>query len=400
MKSIKSLYNIGHGPSSSHTIGPERICLDVLKHYDGDYYKVILYGSLSFTGKGHLTDSIIKEVLKNVDIEFSNDLHIEHPNIMDIIVYRNQEIIGHERYYSIGGGAIRRRGDDWIEENDIYPHKSFEEIKNYCLKENLSLYDYVYHFEGESIKDYLKEVWRVMQEAINIGLHTEGFLPGKLKVKRKAKALLYSQKNKVSIELRLVSAYAYAVSEVNASGGLVVTAPTCGASGVLPSVLYYLKDVYKYNDQMIINAIATAGIIGNIVKHNGSISGAEAGCQAEVGTACSMAAAAYSQLESGQISVIEYAAEIALEHHLGLTCDPIDGYVQIPCIERNAVAAHRAINAGNLAELLTSTSLISFDTIVETMKETGNDLLDTYRETSQGGLAKKYKAKVEKELKN
>ena len=394
MKSIKSLYNIGHGPSSSHTIGPERICYDVLRNYKGDFYKVILYGSLSFTGKGHLTDEIIKKVLINVEIEFSTQLGLEHPNTMDIIIYKNNKMIGEERYYSIGGGAIRRKGEEVTKEKNVYPHYNFEDIKSYCIEENISLYEYVYRFEDESIKDYLKEVWKVMQEAINIGLHTEGYLPGKLKLKRKAKSLLYSQKNKVSIELRLVSAYAYAVSEVNASGGLVVTAPTCGASGVLPSVLYYLKDVYKYNDQMIYNALATAGIIGNIVKHNGSISGAEAGCQAEVGTACSMAAAAYSQLESGDLSVIEYAAEIALEHHLGLTCDPIDGYVQIPCIERNAVAAHRAINAGELAQLLTSTSLISFDTIVETMKETGNDLSGNYRETSLGGLAKKYKPKI------
>ncbi len=394
MKSIKSLYNIGHGPSSSHTIGPERICYDVLRNYKGDFYKVILYGSLSFTGKGHLTDEIIKKVLINVEIEFSTQLGLEHPNTMDIIIYKNNKMIGEERYYSIGGGAIKRKGEEVTKEKNVYPHYNFEDIKSYCIEENISLYEYVYRFEDESIKDYLKEVWKVMQEAINIGLHTEGYLPGKLKLKRKAKSLLYSQKNKVSIELRLVSAYAYAVSEVNASGGLVVTAPTCGASGVLPSVLYYLKDVYKYNDQMIYNALATAGIIGNIVKHNGSISGAEAGCQAEVGTACSMAAAAYSQLESGDLSVIEYAAEIALEHHLGLTCDPIDGYVQIPCIERNAVAAHRAINAGELAQLLTSTSLISFDTIVETMKETGNDLSGNYRETSLGGLAKKYKPKI------
>ncbi|QWC00289.1 L-serine ammonia-lyase [Mycoplasmatota bacterium] len=394
MKSIKSLYNIGHGPSSSHTIGPERVCYDILKRYQGDHYKVILYGSLSLTGKGHLTDQIIKKILGNVEIEFSKDFNIEHPNTMDVYIFKSKNLIGKERYYSVGGGAIQRKGDHFPKEKDVYPHKSFEEIENYCIEENITLYEYVYRFEDDSIKAYLQDVWKVMQESINLGLHTEGYLPGKLKVKRKAKSLLYSQKNKVSIELRLVSAYAYAVSEVNASGGLVVTAPTCGASGVLPSVLYYLKDVYKYNDTMIINAIATAGVIGNVVKHNGSISGAEAGCQAEVGTACSMAAAAYSQLESGDLSVIEYAAEIALEHHLGLTCDPIDGYVQIPCIERNAVAAHRAINAGELAQLLTSTSLISFDTIIETMKETGNDLLDSYRETSQGGLAKKYKPKL------
>lgn len=391
MDSIRNLYNIGHGPSSSHAIGPERICKEILKNYDGDYFKVILYGSLSLTGVGHLTDKIIKTVLGNVDIEFSTDPHYEHPNTMDIFIYKNQVLIGQERYFSIGGGAILRKGDEFKEKPAIYPHHSFQEIKDYCKANHLAFHDYVYFFEGESIKTYLAEVWKVMEDAIDLGLHTEGFLPGELKVRRKAKSLLYNQKSKVSIELRLVSAYAYAVSEVNASGGLVVTAPTCGSSGVLPSVLYYLKDIYKYNDKIILNALATAGIIGNLVKHNGSISGAEAGCQAEVGTACSMAAAAYAALENGDLDVIEYAAEIALEHHLGLTCDPIMGFVQIPCIERNAVAAHRAINAGELAQLLISTSLISFDTIVATMKETGNDLLASYRETSAGGLAKKYK---------
>jgi len=391
MDSIRNLYNIGHGPSSSHTMGPERICLEVAKKYEGDFYEVTLYGSLSFTGKGHMTEQIIKATLGHANVTFSHDLAIEHPNTMDIQIYKNSVLIGQERYYSVGGGTIRRKGDESLEKAMVYPHRTFQEIKEYCLANQLSLHDYVYRFEDSSIKDHLKAVWEVMKKAVDSGLHSEGFLPGELHVQRKAKSLLYNQKAKVSIELRLVSAYAYAVSEVNASGGLVVTAPTCGASGVLPSVLYYLKDNRKYNDDVILNALATAGIIGNLVKHNASISGAEAGCQAEIGTACSMAAAAYAAIENGDISVIEYAAEMALEHHLGLTCDPILGYVQIPCIERNAVAAHRAINAGELAQLLMSTSLISFDTIVATMKETGNDLLESYRETSVGGLAKKYK---------
>lgn len=392
MESIRELYKIGHGPSSSHTIGPERICQRILEMYDGDHYDVTLYGSLSFTGKGHLTDEIIRKTLKNVKITFSTELHLEHPNTMDILVYNaDDQVIGQERFYSIGGGSIHRKGDPQREKDQVYPHHTFKEIKDYCQTHHISLYDYVYQFEDPSIKTYLYDVWQTMQQAIHTGLHTEGFLPGELHVKRKAKSLLYNQQSKVSIQLRLVSAYAYAVSEVNASGGLVVTAPTCGSSGVLPSVLYYLKDIYKYNDEHIINALATAGLIGNLVKHNGSISGAEAGCQAEVGTACAMAAAAYSELESGDLDVIEYAAEIALEHHLGLTCDPVMGYVQIPCIERNAVAAHRAMNAGELAELLPSSNLISFDTIVDTMNETGKDLLDSYRETSIGGLAKRFK---------
>ncbi|HQN74766.1 MAG TPA: L-serine ammonia-lyase, iron-sulfur-dependent, subunit alpha [Bacillota bacterium] len=394
MESLRELYKVGRGPSSSHTMGPERICKEVLKNYDGDSYQVTLYGSLSFTGLGHLTDKIIKETLPNTEVIFSKELKLEHPNTMDVVIYKNNEIIGKERYYSTGGGSILRKGDEEKPKIHVYPHNNFQEIKDYCVTNGLTLYDYVYKFEDSDFKNYLREIWKVMKNTINQGLHQEGYLPGLLEVKRKAKSLLYDQKNKVSIELRLLSAYAYATSEVNASGGTVVTAPTCGASGVLPSLLYFLKDIRKYSDERIIDGLATAGIIGNIVKHNASISGAEAGCQAEVGTACAMAAAAYSELENGKLETIEYAAEIALEHHLGLTCDPISGYVQIPCIERNAVAAVRAMNAGELATLLLDTRLVSFDTVVEAMKETGKDLLESYKETSIGGLAKFYKKKV------
>lgn len=394
MESLRELYKVGRGPSSSHTMGPERICKEVLKNYDGDSYQVTLYGSLSFTGLGHLTDKIIKETLPNTEVIFSKELKLEHPNTMDVVIYKNNEIIGKERYYSTGGGSILRKGDEEKPKIHVYPHNNFQEIKDYCVTNGLTLYDYVYKFEDSDFKNYLREIWKVMKNTINQGLHQEGYLPGLLEVKRKAKSLLYDQKNKVSIELRLLSAYAYATSEVNASGGTVVTAPTCGASGVLPSLLYFLKDIRKYSDERIIDGLATAGIIGNIVKHNASISGAEAGCQAEIGTACAMAAAAYSELENGKLETIEYAAEIALEHHLGLTCDPISGYVQIPCIERNAVAAVRAMNAGELATLLLDTRLVSFDTVVEAMKETGKDLLESYKETSIGGLAKFYKKKV------
>lgn len=394
MESIRELYKIGRGPSSSHTMGPEKICKEVKKNYQGDFYEVTLMGSLSFTGLGHLTDKIIRETLVNAEVHFSKELKLEHPNTMDIIIYKDNQIIGKERYYSIGGGSILRKGDELKEKNHVYPHKNFQEIKDYCNQNNLTLYEYVYKHEDKDFKDFLRNIWRVMKETINLGLHQEGYLPGLLEVKRKAQSLLHDLKNKVSIELRLLSAYAYATSEVNASGGTVVTAPTCGASGVLPSLLYYMRDIRKYADEKILDALATAGIIGNIVKHNASISGAEAGCQAEIGTACAMAASAYSELENGSIEVIEYAAEIALEHHLGLTCDPILGYVQIPCIERNAVAAVRAMNAGELATLLIDTRLVSFDTVVEAMMETGRDLLESYRETSIGGLAKHYKKKV------
>lgn len=392
MKSIRELYKIGRGPSSSHTIGPERICYKVKTKHNGDSYKVILYGSLALTGKGHLTDVVIKDVLKDVEIVFSSEI-VNHPNTMDIIVYKDQKEVVKERYISIGGGSFVKEGELVPETKDVYPHKNFDEIKAYCEKENLRLYEYVYKYEDDSFKGYLNMVWNTMKESINIGLHTEGVLPGDLEVKRKARSLLYNQNLMVNNELRLVSAYSYAVSEVNANSGTIVTAPTCGASGVVPSVLYYLRDVHKFSDLKILDALATAGLIGNVVKHNASISGAEAGCQAEVGTACSMAAAAYSELFNCDLDSIEYAAEIALEHHLGLTCDPVDGYVQIPCIERNAVAAHRAINASQLSFLLKGSRTINFDTVVETMMETGKDLKDSYRETSIGGLAKNYKRK-------
>lgn len=389
MESIRELYKIGRGPSSSHTIGPEKICQKVKTEYIGDAYKVILYGSLALTGRGHLTDKVIEDVLGNVNIVFSSE-PVPHPNTMDVIVYKNEIEIAHDRYFSIGGGSFLKEGNQLAEVKHVYPHKNFEEIKEYCIENDLRLYEYVYKFEDDNFKGYLNMIWNAMKDAINVGLHTEGNLPGSLHISRKARQLLYNQNLKSSNELRLVSAYSYAVSEVNASSGTIVTAPTCGASGVVPSVLYYLRDIYKFTDLKILDALATAGIIGNIVKHNASISGAEAGCQAEVGTACSMAAAAYSELFNYDIDTIEYAAEIGLEHHLGLTCDPVLGYVQIPCIERNAVAAHRAINAAELAFLLMGSRTISFDTVVKTMMETGKDLKASYRETSIGGLAKNY----------
>ena len=390
MESIRELYKIGRGPSSSHTMGPEKICKIVKDTYKADCYKVILYGSLALTGKGHLTDQVIKEVLTDVEIIFSSE-EVPHPNTMDVIAFKNNVEIANERYFSIGGGSILKEGEKKEEKHHIYPHSHFSEIRTYCEKHDLRLYEYVYQFEDDDFKEYLLEIWNTMKHSINEGLHTEGVLPGSLQVERKARQLLYNQNNRTSNELRLVSAYAYAVSEMNSSGGLVVTAPTCGASGVLPAVLYYLRDVYKFSDIKVLDALATAGLIGNIVKHNASISGAEAGCQAEVGTACSMAASAYSELFNHSIDKIEYAAEIALEHHLGLTCDPVKGYVQVPCIERNAVAAHRAINASELAFLLMGSRKISFDMVVETMRQTGLDINEHYRETSKGGLAKLYK---------
>ena len=394
MKSIRELYKIGRGPSSSHTMGPAKACQVFMKRHDADHYRVILYGSLSLTGKGHLTDQVIKETLKNVDVIFSSDFIEDHPNTMDLIAYKNQQEVGRSRVYSIGGGTIRFEGETFEETEYVYPHQTFHEIKTYCLKEKIGLPEYVMRFEDRDIEAFLETVWEAMQHSIEDGLSRDGVLPGALKVERKARHLFINKmKNEPSeiFENRMVSSFAFAVNETNASGGFVVTAPTCGASGTVPAVLKYMQDRHRLSKSRMIRALMTAGIIGNIIKHNASISGAEAGCQAEVGSACSMAAAAHAQLFNLTIHQIEYAAEIALEHHLGLTCDPILGYVQIPCIERNAVAALRAIDACGLAYFLSDSRKIDFDTVVETMFETGKDMPANYRETSCGGLAKRYK---------
>jgi len=399
MESLRELYKIGRGPSSSHTMGPDKACKYVLANYDGDRYEATLYGSLSLTGKGHLTDQSIKDALVNVEVIFSSKTIEEHPNTMDIKIYKNDIEIGNERFYSIGGGSILREGEKKTDSKSVYELTKFDDIRDYCEKKNIKLHDFVYEVEGEEIKEYLKEVWTVMKNSVKLGLSTEGHLPGVLNIQRKAKELYtkirLSEMRHVS-GLKLASAYAYAVSEVNASGGVIVTAPTCGASGVLPGVLSYLQEQHNYTDERIIDALATAGLIGNLVKHNASISGAEAGCQAEIGTACSMAAAATSELARHSIDSIEYASELALEHHLGLTCDPILGYVQIPCIERNAVGALRALNASELACFLYGSRKISFDAVVATMLQTGKDLRPIYRETSEGGLAVYYNKKISK----
>lgn len=397
MKSIKELYKIGNGPSSSHTMGPKKAALLLKEKYPtADLYQIILYGSLAFTGKGHLTDKIILEALKpsNVEIIFNKEIkEIKHPNTMDLIALKNKEELGKFRAYSIGGGSIQIEGEDFQEEEDIYDFTTYTDIKNNCKEKNISLLEYVYTQEDKDLNEYLKTVWQTMKKTLEEGLEQEGLIPGRLKIPKKAKTLYSKELEKETAELkrtRLLTAYAYATSEQNASGGMIVTAPTCGASGVLPAVLYYLYKQENVNEAKILEGLAIAGLIGNLVKTNASISGAECGCQAEIGTACSMAAAAYAYIKGYSIDVIECAAEIAMEHHLGLTCDPIYGYVQIPCIERNAVAAIRAIDSANMASLLYKDSKISFDLVVETMYETGKDLGSHYRETSKGGLAKKY----------
>lgn len=398
MYSIKELYKIGNGPSSSHTIGPLEASKAFISRYPNcDRILVKLYGSLALTGKGHLTDYIIEKTLMPYEcrIEFNIEYDPPHPNTMDFIGYKDNSIIANVRVYSIGGGAIEIEGDEKRVVDQIYPLDKFKDISQYCLDYKLKLYEYVDRIEDEHFTEYMENIYSVMKDSIARGLSTTGILPGKLQIKRKANYIYYQNSKETDpteIARRKTVAYAYAVSEENASGGQIVTSPTCGASGVLPACLAYAEDQGKYTHAQIINALKTAGLIGNLVKQNGSISGAEAGCQAEVGTACAMAAAFLSQLTDASLDQIASASEIALEHHLGLTCDPIEGYVQIPCIERNAVAALRAIDAAKLSSYLNNgDSKISLDLVIETMLDTGKDLSYRYRETSEGGLAKKYR---------
>ena len=399
MQSLKMLYKIGKGPSSSHTMGPQYAAEYINENYpDAAFVKVILYGSLALTGEGHGTDKVLRETISApnelvLDIETKD---LPHPNTLDFVIYdNNKNEIAKVRAMSIGGGEIRIEGVPAVTAPEVYPQKNFDEIKEYCLMHHLRLSDYVAKYEGEGIFVFLKSVWEQMKMTVREGLSIEGILPGGLEVERKAK-YLYAQRHMDETpetrENRLVCAYAYAASEQNAGGGMITTAPTCGASGVLPAVLFYMQEKKGFTDFEIAKALAAAGIVGNVVKQNASISGAEAGCQAEIGTACSMAAAALAELHFMDLDQIEYAAENAMEHYLGLTCDPVCGLVQIPCIERNAVAAMRAINALSLANFLTSTRKVKFDTVVETMYQTGKDLKHHYRETSEGGLAVNYQA--------
>ena len=399
MKSIRDIYKIGTGPSSSHTMGPEAAAKHFSKEFPTvDSYRAILYGSLSKTGKGHGTDrAIIKTLAPKVcEVIFSDDdaSSMKHPNTMDIRGIKDGKVIGEHRYYSIGGGDIKIEGvEDDTPEKEVYLENSFAEIKQFCQCSYIDLVDYISINEEESIWEYLEEVWKVMQNAIEEGIAAEGVLPGGLNMGRQAKSILakaLQTEHPEIIECQKVCGYAYATSEQNADNGIIVTAPTCGASGVLPAVLYYLKEKKNLDDDIIVNALAVAGIFGELAKKNASVSGAECGCQAEVGVACSMAAAAAGYLFGYSIDQIEYAAEIALEHHLGLTCDPVCGLVQIPCIERNAVAAMRAINSANLAFFLSDTRRISYDMVIKSMYQTGLDIKASYKETSEGGLAVAY----------
>jgi len=399
MKSIRDIYKIGKGPSSSHTMGPAKaMSIYVSEHPEAESYRVVLFGSLADTGEGHGTDKAIDSVTdKAVEIIFNlTDRDLPHENTMDIYSVVGGEPTAKMRVMSVGGGDIEIEGREGEGVSNVYDKSSFTEISTYCKNEGIRLSDYVFAMEGEGIREFLFTVWQTMRNAIHEGLTTSGILPGGLGVERKAQYLFnqrHIDESPITRENRLVCAYAYAVSEQNADNGIIVTAPTCGACAVLPSVLRYMQERHSFSDEQIIRALAVAGLIGTLTKTNASISGAECGCQAEVGTACSMAAAALAELFEMGIDQIEYAAEIAFEHHLGLTCDPICGLVQIPCIERNAVAAMRAINAMNLANFLSGSRKISLDMVIETMYETGKDLSHHYRETATGGLAKLYGAK-------
>ena len=398
MKTLKELFKIGKGPSSSHTMGPQKAAKIFLENNRGaSSFEVTLYGSLAATGKGHMTDIAIIEVLEPiapVRIIWKPDVFLPfHPNGMKFKSLTNDEKpINEWTVYSIGGGALSegKGDDDMFNSPEVYDMNSMTEIMKWCERTGRNYWEYVQLCEDSSLWDYLEVVWIKMKEAVERGLKREGRLPGPLNLPRKAptyyvKASGYKQ----SLQTRgLVYAYALAVSEENASGGTIVTAPTCGACGVLPAVLYHISKSHEFTDKQILHALATAGLVGNIVKKNASISGADVGCQGEVGVACAMASAASCQLFGGSPSQIEYEAEMGLEHHLGMTCDPICGLVQIPCIERNAFAATRALDSNLYAAFSDGSHRVSFDRVVEVMKRTGHDIPSLYKETSEGGLAK------------
>lgn len=397
MKSISSVYKIGNGPSSSHTVGPFHAAQTFGSRYpNADAYQVTLFGSLAFTGEGHGTGKAIREGLPGAEIIFdrqTQEKDLPHPNTMLFKAFKDGEEIASTRIFSIGGGSIRIENEFSQEDIEVYPQKNFTEIVTLCNQEKISILQLIYILEGAKLREYLKKVWRAMQDSVERGLSTEGILPGGLKLTRKAKYLYEKRCHNESLDVamnRVIAAYAYAVSEENAAENIVVTAPTCGASGVLPAILYYMYHDRGFEEEEILDALAVAGLIGNVIRTNASISGAECGCQAEIGSACSMAAAAVATLYGLSIDQIEYAAEIAMEHNLGLTCDPVNGLVQIPCIERNAVAAMRALSAVNLSRFLYATRRISFDEVVATMYRTGRDMDEKYRETSHGGLAQIY----------
>ncbi len=396
MQSIRQLYKIGFGPSSSHTMGPRRAAelFEARTRGRAARYEVTLYGALAATGKGHLTDQAILQVLTPCapsEIVWKPEIVLPfHTNGMTFKAFDEKNaLIDEWTVYSVGGGDIVEEGQERTSGPDIYPMTKIKDILEYCDKTGTSYWEYVDKYEGSGIWDYLKEVWEVMKAAVERGIEAEGVLPGGLGVRRKAVSYyVHAEGYNKSLKSRgLVYAYALAVSEENAAGGKIVTAPTCGSCGIVPAVLYHLYTSKGFSEQRILRALATAGLFGNVVKNNASVSGAEVGCQGEVGVACAMAAAAASQLFGGTPAQIEYSAEMGLEHHLGLTCDPVCGLVQIPCIERNAYAAARALDANLYAAFSDGRHSVDFDRIVEVMKQTGHDIPSLYKETALGGLA-------------
>ena len=398
MDSLKELYKIGNGPSSSHTMGPQKaakIFRD--KNPNAEFFKVELYGSLAATGKGHLTDWVIIETLKPKACEIIWKPQIVkefHTNGMMFQAFDKEEnLLETWEVYSVGGGSIMEASESRIGRRGIYPLTKLEDIIKWCKDNCKELWEYVEEYEDKDIWAYLMKIWHSMEKTIDIGLSKTGVLPGTLKYPRKAQ-MFYKKARREGSRLKntgLTFAYALAVSEENGGGGIVVTAPTCGACGVVPAVLRSIKEELTLDEEEILKGLAIGGLIGNLIKENASISGAEVGCQGEVGAACSMAAAIATYFYGGTLRQIEYAAEMALEHHLGMTCDPVGGYVQVPCIERNAVAAERALSAANYSLFTDGSHRVSFDEVVITMMETGKDLKCAYRETSEGGLAKNYK---------
>ena len=396
MKSLKELFRIGIGPSSSHTMGPQRAAKMFLqRNPNASSFEVTLYGSLAATGKGHQTDVAIVGVLSAAaptELVWQPSVFLPyHPNGMRFVAKDPEGNVADDwTVYSVGGGALSEGPDDTsIDTPDVYSMNTMTEIMNWCYANGRSYWEYVDLTEGPDIWDYLMEVWKTMQAAVERGINTEGRLPGPLNLSRKA-SVYYVKASGYQRNLQtrgLVYSYSLAVSEENASGGVIVTAPTCGSCGVLPAVLYHLSRGHGFSDERILHAIATAGIVGNVAKQNASISGADVGCQGEVGVACAMASAAACQLFGGSPSQIEYAAEMGLEHHLGMTCDPVCGLVQIPCIERNAFAAARALDSNIYASFSDGIHRVSYDKVVKVMKKTGHDLPSLYKETSEGGLA-------------
>ncbi len=391
MESIKDIYRIGQGPSSSHTMGPKKAAeLFLAKNPDVEKFRVTLFGSLAATGRGHLTDLALLNALgiERAEIIWKPDVFLpQHPNAMKFEAIKGIEVVDEWTVFSVGGGKLE---GDRIDEhaNLIYPYSTMIDILEWNKKTGRSFWELVEEVEGKKIYEYLAKVWDIMKDSIRRGLEAEGVIPGGLKLRRKAASYFVKAKNYTGSlkDNTLIFSYALAVSEENASGGTIVTAPTCGSCGVVPAVLKRMQDSFQFSDEKIHRALATAGIIGNLVKTNASISGAKVGCQGEIGTACSMASAAVAQLLGGTPMQIEYAAEMGIEHHLGLTCDPIAGLVQIPCIERNIFAAERALSTATFAMLSDGQHLVSFDSIVKTMNQTGHDLPSIYKETSEGGM--------------